>query len=129
MSPRGTDCERGNAQSLFNSGWLEFNYGEKNRFGEKPLLRDRLFAPSLKTAEMEPAVDVDDLPGRVVEQPIGDGAHGLGDVGAFAHTALGKQARGDPVLVAFSTAAIISVRMIPGRISKTCIPLAARRCA
>lgn len=53
----------------------------------------------LEGAEVEAAVDVEDLAGGVIEQAVGDGADGFGDVGTFAHAALGEQAVGDFLLV------------------------------
>ena len=48
---------------------------------------------------MEAAIDVEDLAGGVVEEAVGDGADGFGDVGGFAHAALGEKAVGDFFLV------------------------------
>src|SRR5690242_11633412 len=45
----------------------------------------------LQAAQVEAAIDVYYLAGRVVEQAIGDRADGFRDVGPFAHAALREQ--------------------------------------
>src|SRR5437870_3251556 len=55
----------------------------------------------LQTAQVEAAIHVDDLAGGVIEQSIGDGAHGFGDIRAFAHTTLRDQAAGDALFIRF----------------------------
>src|SRR5437773_1252009 len=45
----------------------------------------RTVSGDLQTAQVEAAIHVDDLAGGIIEQSIGDGAHGFGDIGAFAH--------------------------------------------
>src|SRR5450759_5331256 len=53
----------------------------------------------LQAAQAEAAVDVEDLAGGVIQQPVGDGADGFGDVARFAHAALREQAGGDLLVV------------------------------
>src|SRR5712664_1598482 len=56
---------------------------------------------SLETTQVKTAVDIDDLAGSVIEQPIGDGADSFSDIGAFAHATLRNQAGCDSFLVCF----------------------------
>ena len=65
---------------------------------------------------MEAAIHVKDLAGCVIEQAVGDGAHGFGDVGNFAHAAWGNEAPAMRSSYDFSAVAIMPVRMMPGRI-------------
>src|SRR5687768_13552968 len=59
----------------------------------------RLRASASKASEVETAVDIQDLAGRVIQQAVGNGPDGFRDVAAFAHAALGEQAAGDLFLV------------------------------
>src|SRR5450759_4119952 len=54
---------------------------------------------ALQTAQAEAAIDVEDLAGGVIQQSVGDGADGFGDIAALAHAALREQAGGDLLVV------------------------------
>lgn len=55
---------------------------------------------TLQNSQMETAIDVQHLPGRIVEKPAGDSPYGARDILRFAHSALWQQAIRDPLFVA-----------------------------
>ena len=63
--------------------------------GRLPIGRRLTICPTkLQTPQAEPAIHVQNLPRRVIQQPVGDGPHRLRHVVAFSHAALRQQAAG-----------------------------------